>query len=213
MTKTSTKQRISATALELFNQLGAPNISTNHIALELDISPGNLYYHYKNKEKLIEKLFAEYEQALAPLLTQKFDESLNIEDVWFFLHFSFELALQYRFIYQDTDYILLKSPSLVKKYQRLLQKLNNALLALLDQLSATGVMITDSRPLMENLALNMLLVCTQWIPFSQHLSGAPYDGISGHNLNQGVYQVLSLLLPYLAPADQVHLTALREEYR
>ena len=197
----------------LFNQLGTPNISTNHIAIELDISPGNLYYHYQNKAQLVEHLFNKYEEELQPLLKQAFNEELNLEDVWFFLHFSFELSVQYRFIYRDTDYILLKSPTLALKFKLVLEKLNNSLLNQLKQLAQTGILTTTSDPVLEDTAMNMLIVCTQWIQFKQHLTGTQEINITSHELSQGVYQTLSLLLPYLDQANRAHLYTLREDYK
>ncbi len=213
MSKPNTKQRILDTTLVLFNTLGTPPVSTNHVALELDISPGNLYYHYKNKAQLIEQLFAQYEQELSPLLMQTFPEQPTIEDIWFFLHLGFELALQYRFIYQDTDYIISKCPSLGQKFRRILQALDAALLALLKQLTRCGTLTVSSETLLNDLCLTMLLVCTQWISFKQHFTATPKTDFSNNDLSQGVYQVLSLLLPYLDPAHQRHLSALREAYK
>ena len=213
MARPGTKQRILDAALALFNQLGTPNASTNHIALELEISPGNLYYHYPNKEQLIEQLFSNYEEALQPLIQQTFTEPLSIEDIWFFLHLNFELALEYRFIYQDSDYITSKCPSLTAKFQQLLTALYRTLVRLLTALSASGTLLVTSCNVIEDISLNMLLICTQWIHFKKHLSGISEANIAGDHFNQGIYQVLSLLLPYLDQPHQEHLQKLREAYQ
>ena len=213
MARPGTKQRILDTALALFNQLGTPNASTNHIALELEISPGNLYYHYPNKEQLIEQLFCHYEEALQPLVQQTFTEPLSIEDIWFFLHLNFELALEYRFIYQDSDYITSKCPSLTVKFQQLLTALYRTLVRLLTALSASGTLLVTSSDVIEDISLNMLLICTQWIHFKKHLSGISEANIAGEHFNQGIYQVLSLLLPYLDQPHQQHLQKLRAAYQ
>lgn len=55
-----TKQRILETALRLFNQHGSGQISTNHVVDALQMSPGNLYYHYRNKTAIIRALFAQF---------------------------------------------------------------------------------------------------------------------------------------------------------
>ena len=48
-----TKEKVIETAIIMFNQEGTSSISTNHLAKELGISTGNLYYHFKNKEEII----------------------------------------------------------------------------------------------------------------------------------------------------------------
>jgi AcrR family transcriptional regulator len=64
-----TAERILEVTLELFNRFGEPNVSTTLISAELNISPGNLYYHYPAKDELINSLFDRYERALASCST------------------------------------------------------------------------------------------------------------------------------------------------
>ena len=63
-----TRDRILHTSLELFNIEGEADTTTIDIANELDISPGNLYYHFKGKDQIIAQLFSQYEHAMANTL-------------------------------------------------------------------------------------------------------------------------------------------------
>ena len=56
-----TRDRILQKSLQLFNEQGERSISTNHIAAALEISPGNLYYHFRNKESIIAELLLDYQ--------------------------------------------------------------------------------------------------------------------------------------------------------
>ena len=62
-----TRERILETALALFNRHGEPSVTTAHVADEMNISPGNLYYHFRNKDEIIGELYAAYESEVLPL--------------------------------------------------------------------------------------------------------------------------------------------------
>ena len=54
------KEKALISGLNLLNEMGAPNVSTNSIAIEADISVGNLYYHFKNKQQIVLALFERF---------------------------------------------------------------------------------------------------------------------------------------------------------
>ena len=62
--KLRTKDKILQASIELFNQVGERQVTTNHIAAHLGISPGNLYYHFRNKEDIVRQIFKEYAKLL-----------------------------------------------------------------------------------------------------------------------------------------------------
>jgi AcrR family transcriptional regulator len=81
-----TRDRILVTSLLLFNEEGEPNVTTVDISNEMDISPGNLYYHFKGKEAIIEALFNRFEVELSDILRAPLEKALSVEDSWFYLY-------------------------------------------------------------------------------------------------------------------------------
>jgi len=98
-----TRERILETALALFNRDGEPHVTTADIADELNISPGNLYYHFRNKDEIIGLLFGELDASLAPLLAGPSSRDADVEDFWLFMHLLFERVWEYRFFFRDLD--------------------------------------------------------------------------------------------------------------
>ena len=68
-TSMKTRDKILAAALTLFNEQGEHKVSTNHVAAHLGMSPGNLYYHFKNKQAIIFELFLAHEAQIEAALS------------------------------------------------------------------------------------------------------------------------------------------------
>ncbi len=115
-----TRERILELSLRLFNDFGEPNVNTTLISDEMNISPGNLYYHFKNKDDIINCIFQQFEREIDKLLAVPQDRQANVEDAWLFLHVLFELVWKYRFFYRDLNNLLANNRTLEVKFKQLL---------------------------------------------------------------------------------------------
>jgi AcrR family transcriptional regulator len=208
-----TAERILEVTLDLFNRFGEPNVSTTLISAELNISPGNLYYHYPAKDELINALFGDYERELGPLLAAA-DHIRNVEDAWLFLHMLIELIWKHRFLYRDLNDLLSKNRKLETHFQEVLARKGQAMRALLAGLQQGGVLKLDPREA-PPLAEAMVVLQSYWLSYEyvRDPRHALEPERAGAALMRGAFHVLSLLLPYLEPASREHLFALAEKYR
>ena len=62
----SRKEAILEAARKLFNERGTQSSTTNHIAKAMGISPGNLHYHYKNREEIVRLLYIKMRKETTP---------------------------------------------------------------------------------------------------------------------------------------------------
>jgi AcrR family transcriptional regulator len=208
-----TAERILEVTLDLFNRFGEPNVSTTLISAELNISPGNLYYHYPAKDELINSLFGRYEKSLNELLHAA-DNVRNVEDAWLFFHMLFELIWQDRFLYRDLNDLLSKNRKLEMHFQFVLKNKSRAVAAVLDGLTRGSAMRIDGRDA-EPVATAMVVVLTYWLSYEyvRDPRKALEPESAGLALARGAHHVLSLLLPYLEPASREHLLGLAQSYQ
>jgi AcrR family transcriptional regulator len=108
----TTPERILATALRLFNDAGTAAVSTNHIADALGMSPGNLYYHFRNKEAIIRALFAQQFDHNDRLYTLPTDRPPTLADLQQLVRATFATSWEYRFIYRELIALLRRDEDL-----------------------------------------------------------------------------------------------------
>lgn len=207
-----TAQRILEAALDLFNRFGEPNVSTTLVAGELNISPGNLYYHYPAKDELINRLYESYETELNELLNAS-EGVRDVEDAWFFMHSLFELIWRYRFLYRDLNDLLSKNRHLETQFQLVLQNKARAIRTLLAGMSRSGNLDIDA-PEVDPLAQSMVVVLTYWLSYEyvRNPREALEPGHAQSALLRGAHHTLHLLAPYLAAEQRRHLLTLSNAY-
>jgi len=194
-----TAQRILLTATHLFNEQGERNVTANDIALELDISPGNLYYHFKGKDGIVSALFADYYRELgsvlaAPLLTEDFlDQSNPLERSWLFLTVMLELMYENRFLYLNQSDLMQRYPQIDRGMRRLMALKQRAAARLAtDLLASADVRPPPSR--LDHIADSMAMRLMYWLSFEQ-LAGESRS--AQQSIHRAVLQALSLCAPYL----------------
>lgn len=206
-----TKERILQTSLALFNEHGEPSVTTNHIADEMDISPGNLYYHYRNKEDILICLYERYEVAVLEALATTENQDIKLENMWLFLQLLFETIWEYRFFYRDLDHILSKSDKVKKRYARVLQKKIAAADNICQGLMEQGILQASDIEI-EAVSKNIALTATYWLNFQTAMRKTADADLDAKDLSYGVYQVMVLVSPYLREQERGMLQSLSRVY-
>ncbi len=194
MPRRNTRELILSTSLGLFNQFGEPNVTTNQIADEADISPGNLYYHFRHKQDIVQALFSRFAEAFVPLVEIDANTPLDAESLWFRLHMMFEVKGDYRFIYHNLADISARMPDIEKALRALFMREKAGVSAILQSLNASGAMQTthSQRSMLED---QLMLTLTYWIPFAVLFD--PAGARDGSAQVRAIARVFLFTLPYL----------------
>ena len=196
-----TRDRIIHAALALFNDRGEPNVTTNHIAADLAISPGNLYYHFRNKEQIIHSIFDLYATDLQ-VSFQPRSEAETTESLLSYLDAVFLLMWRYRFFYANL-------PELQLKYLEAQAKLRSNIAILMQSLKDGGLVDIDDEDL-KTLAETLLMVASSWISYqTTQVAGAK---ITPTIIYKGVIQILNIVRPLATPLGCERVEALKQYY-
>jgi AcrR family transcriptional regulator len=206
-----TRERILRVSLSLFNDHGEGNVTTGHIADELNISPGNLYYHFRNKEEIIQHLFTDFERQIDIAPSEIAHIGHAMEDLWLYLHMMFERIWEYRFLYRNLDDLLARDAKLRSHFNIILTHKRDAVRMMCESLAAARA-LQATPPEIAALAENILVVATYWLNYENlKLRTGIRDDPEKH-LTRGVYQVMALVYPYLVGDAREHLNHLMENY-
>jgi AcrR family transcriptional regulator len=190
----ATRDFILDTAVDLFNEQGTAAVSTNHIAEAASISPGNLYYHFKNKEDIIRAILDRmYEEWNAVYLLPA-DASFDLEVLRAALRQNFDLLWRYRFFYRELGALVRHDRQLGKRHKAIQEQRQREQLALFDRLAAAGVFKWPrKRTEVEETLTIAWIVGNYWLA---HLESGG-ETVTPDLMQQGVELIVRLFTPYL----------------
>lgn len=207
--KTDTRTRILVASLLLFNEQGEPGTTTNEIADEVDISPGNLYYHFHKKSDLVDALLLEFQADARRVLQPPDTAEGTLDDFWVFLHRLLELTGAYRFLLRDMETLLVEYPKVGTALKHFARALAASFELNLRAMAESGVLhlgSSDIRLVSRNLAVIALFSAK----FDTLTRSAPSSDESALRI---AGSVLNVLKPFIAERLEGHLSELAAYYK
>ena len=196
----NTKERIIATAIDLFNLHGTKAISTNHIAREMGISPGNLYYHFRSKNDIIRSISDNYSNELGSVFNIQLDTipdfSSNLTTL--FNRF-FKIQQSYQFLFLEGVHLTKQDSRVLDNYTKLRRLINKGYHDLLSNLVKIKIMKRQSLNIIDDLLDAQWIIMWYWINHTI-LDRNTYDD---SQIKKGIKLSFSIIKPQLTSIGKV----------
>lgn len=165
----NTKEKILDKALTLFNIDGVENVTTRHIAKALEISQGNLHYHYPTKNVVIETLFHQFLEEIKN--AERFiDNSFEKEVVIDSMKSNYKIMYKYRFFFKDNEVVWRRLPEIKKVTLELFNLKKNQILEIITLYKNQGIFRENiSQNQIDFLAEQFIFSITSWLSAKEYL--------------------------------------------
>lgn len=193
MTSRDTQNRIKQAAIRLFNELGTGKVSINAIAEKCNISKGNLNYHYKNKQEIIQAIYADivseiesgwYGDEKQPTVTHMAEMFVR----------QLDLIWRYRFFYREMVSLIHNDEILRETVKENRKKRIDAVIRFFEELVEAEVL----RKPRSTESLHYLVIMT-WIFSDNWLNFIELQGAEENSeiIQLGYDFIIEMLYPYL----------------
>jgi AcrR family transcriptional regulator len=205
-----TRDKIVHTSLTLFNEQGERNITTNHIAAHLKISPGNLYYHFRNKEDIISSIFTLYENHLDSGFQLYHTDKVDVPLLLGYFDTMFDTLWKFRFLYANLTDILNRDQALLARYQQVQQQALQRSSNILAKLKQDQMLDIDADKVTP-LADTMRMIACFWVDYKQ--THSVYGTICQASLYEGLLRVLMIFKTHATRYSEAIFTQLEQHYQ
>ena len=201
-----TRSEIMSRAVALFNARGFFKVTVKDIADALGISPGNLTYHFKKKEHLLEALQTQMIERARGIIVPA-DQEITLAHFQQMFERFFEVQQAYRFYFCEIIYLLEEYPEITRAYRETTSSRFEDARKLVDYYIATGRLLpeTEERDY-DDLIRSLWMVNTFWT-LGNVLAN---DEVGGRYANP-IASLWKMLLPYLSEKGRAEYQSIKEE--
>ena len=175
-------------------------ISTNHIAKEMGISPGNLYYHFRSKNDIIRSISDNFSNELGFALKIQLDTisdfSSNLTSL--FNRF-FKIQQSYQFLFLEGVHLTKQDSKLLDNYTNLRSLIKKGYHELLSNLVKIKIMKRQSLNIIDDLLDAQWIIMWYWINHTI-LDRNTYDDFQ---IKKGIKLSFSIIKPQLTSIGKV----------
>ncbi len=187
----TTKEKILEAALKLFNEKNTQAATTNHIAAFIGISPGNLHYHYANREDIIRNLYKTMQEEFF-VLFKTYPSSIT--DLAKLHENKFKIEWEYRFFYRELLFLLSKDKELKSLYKKDILKEKEQIKQIILSLKNNGILKIPYDNIIDYLCDIILLIDKFWSSYMQLIDQFSIN----EGIKRGIQRIEETLRPFLS---------------
>lgn len=187
---------------------GYRNVTIRMIAEELAMSSGNLNYHYKKREDILEALYFEMVAVFDKRVEDLIEVNFTMQQIYSDIYISMERMVEYRFFWTDMYYILKEHAAIQSHFTTVYEKRKAGFLFLCHQLVKAGKMLTPMyKEQYSDLAEQMITYGNTWI----YASLLYNEALTEKKIKESAGRMLNLIYPFLNTSCQEEVYALRSK--
>lgn len=203
------KELILEASRALFNEKGYHQVTIRMIALKMEMSPGNLNYHYKKREDIFEALYFEMVSEFDKRIIDLTNIEVSIAQIRSDIDESMRRMIGYKFFWTDLYNLLMVSDKVKQHFQEVYKNRITGCFLLFEKMIRQNLMRNPSFDLeYDFLAERMVNYGNTWL-YSTRL----YKNIVKINhIDYQVNTLLSMLFPFLTSEGQREYKILLPEF-
>jgi AcrR family transcriptional regulator len=194
-----TREKILATALTLFNTQGVDPITVRHIAKAMNISHGNLCYHFPKKEDIVQQLYLELVAELDAQIGPMAERAPGIQTLLQSVQLTFATQYKYKFLLIDFVAIMRNIPAVRAHFRQLVQRRRQEFATIAGYLVQAGYFRGEAYPGQYDQVFTQFFVFGDfWIAESEIL----FEGTDEEKLAFYTHTAYGLVYPHLTEKGQ-----------